>query len=113
MSKRHEGNKQFNVWLPEEEFEKVKAFLDKFSAGDSFSEQARNFFHWLVTQTEGIDQTRLAMRLQQIENQKKAREFHCLRGIMQDFQLRDPEQRRAFCLACRQRYPKEFEQVYG
>jgi hypothetical protein len=40
LSKRHDTNKQSHVWLREEDFEKVKQFLDKFSAGESFSEQA-------------------------------------------------------------------------
>jgi hypothetical protein len=65
LSRGHGKNKQFHVWLPEEDFEKVKQFLDKFSAGDSFSEQARQFFHWLGNQTGGIDRTKLVLKLQQ------------------------------------------------
>jgi hypothetical protein len=44
---RHCTNKLFQVWLSKESYEAVQAFLDKFSAGDTFPEQARNFLDWL------------------------------------------------------------------
>jgi hypothetical protein len=37
------------------------------------NEQLRNFLVWLGDQTEGIDQTKLALKLQQIEDEHKAR----------------------------------------
>jgi len=61
-------NKLFQVWLTNEEMEKVKEFLDKFSAGDSEADQRRHFMQWLGKQTEGIDQRLLDQQIQ-----KKAR----------------------------------------
>jgi hypothetical protein len=53
----------------------VQAFLDKFSAGSIFPEQARNCLDWLGKQTEGIDPTKLSLKLQQIENEQEKAEF--------------------------------------
>lgn len=63
------------------------------------NEQLRNFLVWLGDQTEGIDQTKLALKLQQIEDEHKAKEFHCLRGVMADWQLQKPEIKDGFCSA--------------
>jgi hypothetical protein len=73
-------NKILGVWVSEEDYPKLQEFLDKFSAGDSFSDQLRNFIHWLVSQTEGIDQTKLALKLKETEEEQKKAEFQCLRA---------------------------------
>lgn len=59
MSRGHVKNKILGVWLSEKDYQKLEQFLDKFSTGDSFSDQLRSFIHSPVNQTEGIDQTRL------------------------------------------------------
>lgn len=43
MNKQHDQNKMLGVWLSEEDYRKFEEFLDKFSAGDSFSDRARSF----------------------------------------------------------------------
>jgi deoxyhypusine synthase len=58
VSRGHGKNKLFNVWLSEDDYRKFEEFLDKFSAGDSFSDRSRSFIHWLGEQTEGIDRAR-------------------------------------------------------
>jgi hypothetical protein len=49
-------------------FQKLQLFLDKFSAGDTMNDQLRNFLFWLVEQTEGIDQTKLALKVARAKN---------------------------------------------
>jgi hypothetical protein len=58
----------FQVWVSEEPYKGFEQFFEKFSAGESFSEQARHFLEWLVTQTEGLDSVKLALKLQKIED---------------------------------------------
>ena len=84
MSRGLGKNKIFGVWVSEEDYQKLQKFLGKFSAGDSFSDQLRNFIHWLVSQTEGIDQTKLALRLKETEEEQKETEFQCLRARASD-----------------------------
>jgi hypothetical protein len=78
-------NKQLAVWLSKEDYKKLENWLDKFSTGETFSDQMRTFIHWLVSHIEGLDQTKLALKLQQTEDEKRKRKFHCLRGVMQDW----------------------------
>lgn len=75
MSKADRKHKVISARIPLEDAAKLEAWLVKFSAGETFSDQMRAFIHWLVTQTEGIDQTKLALKLQQTEDENKKREF--------------------------------------
>lgn len=55
------------------QFRKLADFFDKFSSGDSFSDQARTFLLWLADQTEGVDQRLLDQQIQKRQDEKKAR----------------------------------------
>jgi hypothetical protein len=109
VSRGHGKNKLLQVWLSKEDYDKLEVFLDKFSAGDTDAERRKNFFHWLAQQTENLDQTILALRLKEAEDKRKAQEFHCLRGVVADWQLKKPDLREAFCSACRQRHSRDYE----
>jgi hypothetical protein len=67
VSRGHGKNKLLQVWVSKEIYDKVEAFLDKFSAGDTDAERRRNFFQWLAQQTENFDQTILALRLKEAD----------------------------------------------
>ena len=98
------------MWVSKEDYESFLSFLDKFSAGKTFPEQARNFIHWLATQTEGIDQRLLDAKLAEIDKERIAKQWHCLRGVMKDWQLQRADLREAFCSVCKQRHTDEFQE---
>jgi hypothetical protein len=110
VSKRHGSNKLFQVWVSEETYKRLQEFLDKFSAGETSADRARNFLDWLSTQTEGIDQRIIDLKLQQTEEAKRKKEFHCFRGVLPDWQVKDPEVQSSICVACSQSKPKEFQE---
>ena len=109
MSRGHGTNKLLQVWVSKEDYDKLEVFLDKFSAGDTDAERRRNFFHWLAEYTEGLDQRLLDLRLQKKLDEQRAKKFHCLRGVVADWQLNRPDLREAFCSACRQRHSRDYE----
>ena len=49
MTRSDKEEKILAVRIPIEDYERLEKFLDKFSAGDTFSKQVRELIHWLVS----------------------------------------------------------------
>jgi hypothetical protein len=89
----HEGNKMISVWIPAERYDQLEEFLNKFSTGESFADQFRQFIFWILDQKEGIKTSALTLRLEEVRKKKEAEEIHCLRGVMKPWQYERVELR--------------------
>ena len=67
----HEGNRCVSVWLTSEQYERLEEFLDKFSTGQSFSIQFRDFLVWTINQKEGINAAVIVQRLEEVRKKQK------------------------------------------
>jgi hypothetical protein len=70
-----------HTWVSKEEYDKLKAFLDKFSTGESFSQQLRQLLVWTGNPKIGVDAAVLAQKLQEVEKKRNAELEQCPRAL--------------------------------
>jgi hypothetical protein len=64
-------NKQFAVWLSSDKCDQFEEWLTKFSAGESLSDQFRDFIDWILEHKEEINEQFLGAKMRAADEEKQ------------------------------------------